>query len=136
MNSFASRLDDENLELKAKQTLELEQSSDGGSEVDGASIDNEDDAATTASGDLDGIKDGQNKAELNERRASRWFDQEPFKAIGVTLEDLAREDVKKGDAECHSEGGSDHIEELSDSELPQMPLTEKQKRKVCADCQL
>lgn len=72
---------------------------------------------------------------LNKQRTSRWFDQDMFKDVGVTLEDLQREDQLQNDHQIidsvdeHKE--TDGIREMNDADLPQMPLTEKQKRKVC-----
>lgn len=69
-------------------------------------------------------------------RASRWYNQPLFKDAGITFDDLQREDGKisalNGVNRQASSMDVDHeiIPELSDSELPPMPLTDKQKRKV------
>lgn len=104
-------------------------------------------AASNKKGNEKKISAADQKAQevLDKYRMSRWFDQPSFADVGVTLSDLQREDaLQQGAAhddssdDADDRGGDssseecdpDGIRDVSDSELPQMPKTEKQKRKV------
>mmetsp|Transcript_6321 Transcript_6321/g.14101 ORF Transcript_6321/g.14101 Transcript_6321/m.14101 type:complete len:498 (+) Transcript_6321:1230-2723(+) len=64
-------------------------------------------------------------------RSMRWFSQDVFKSFKAPDPDSDAEPelAQKSDSGSESEDGA-QINELDDSELPQLPLTEKDKRKL------
>jgi len=74
--------------------------------------------------DEDGLK--------GEHRASRWFSQDIFKGLSTSSSSSRSRAIQAVDREDDEDEGSDdgQMRELDDSQLPKLPLTDKEKRKI------
>jgi len=73
--------------------------------------------------DEDGLK--------GEHRASRWFSQDIFKGLSTTSSSSRSRAIQAVDREDDEEGSDEgQMRELDDSQLPKLPITDKEKRKI------
>eukprot|EP00929_Paragymnodinium_shiwhaense_P049328 TRINITY_DN24887_c0_g1_i1.p1 TRINITY_DN24887_c0_g1~~TRINITY_DN24887_c0_g1_i1.p1 ORF type:complete len:1019 (-),score=393.27 TRINITY_DN24887_c0_g1_i1:157-3213(-) len=83
------------------------------------------------------VEDAEDDIETlrNKERTNRWFSQDIFKGVGT----LAKAEKKEGrmrpldrDSDASESGGEDGamLREFEDEELPQLPLTDKEKRRI------
>mmetsp|Transcript_27241 Transcript_27241/g.63488 ORF Transcript_27241/g.63488 Transcript_27241/m.63488 type:complete len:1043 (+) Transcript_27241:76-3204(+) len=87
-----------------------------------------DSLAVVAAGDEDDDDDDE-EAVRSKNRAMRWFSQDIFKSVGRggSLASAKRKSMDDDEEVSDGEGGK--IREMPDSKLPQMPLTDKERRK-------
>lgn len=65
-----------------------------------------------------------------EHRAFRWFSQDIFSGLSAKPRGAQELDVEAGEAGSGSEGEGGQMRELSDAQLPKLPLTDKEKRRI------
>ncbi|CAE7202243.1 FTSJ3, partial [Symbiodinium pilosum] len=68
------------------------------------------------------------EAVRGEHRAFRWFSQDIFS--GLSTSSQTRGAVREADSEGDSDSEGGQMRELSDAQLPKLPLTDKEKRKI------
>eukprot|EP00927_Polykrikos_kofoidii_P070747 TRINITY_DN67140_c0_g1_i1.p1 TRINITY_DN67140_c0_g1~~TRINITY_DN67140_c0_g1_i1.p1 ORF type:complete len:1042 (+),score=249.36 TRINITY_DN67140_c0_g1_i1:266-3127(+) len=74
--------------------------------------------------------DGDEEAMRSQRRASRWFSQDIFKSVSGKGDVASRDaDGSDGGSSDNEEGGA-KMREFEDEDLPQLPLSDKEKRRL------